>query len=324
LRYFSLQTGIGTSVGSELETVTGPSVQSQENLNEQVFVIRENTDAYNWASPDTINGSSVEESNIPHNGLGNEVERSAVSSVPADAPAAAVTPLTVSDRILVGHVHPSDAAAARDFFDSLSSYSHSVLSDGSTGIASGERGSEQVTTAHQLFPVSSFGTVDVPDDSQISVSSSIKGTDSDQSVVLQNCDITTFKDLVKVSDSNEGQNVVDNQHAIRNTSVVMSTPEQCSNARSSTESLRQLSLQINGLIEDCAQGDATRREDSELECRNQELAALLAAECQKCDRLNLQLKEYVSNLICGRFLPFTLHFQFMCGQMVDWYAAGPG
>jgi hypothetical protein len=256
----------------------------------------------------------MEETNIPHNGLGNEVEKSAVNSVPADVPAAAVTPVTVSDRIHIGHVHPSDVAAARDFFDSLSSYSNSVLSDGSTGIASGEGESEQVTSAHQLFPVSSCEALDVPDDSQISASSSIKGTESDESVVHQNFYVRTFTHFVNVSDSNEGQNVDDNQHAIRNTSVVVSTPEQFNNARSSTESLRQLSLQINDLIEDSGPGDATHREDSELECRNQELAALLAAECQKCDRLNLQLKEYVSNVISGSFLTFTLRFQFMCSQ----------
>jgi hypothetical protein len=210
-------------------------------------------------------------------------------------------------------------ASARDFFDSFSSYNHSVLSDGSTGLTSGERESEQVTTAHQLFPVSSCEAVDVAYDSQISVSSSIKGTDLGQSVVLQNFDTVTFKELVKVTDSNEDQNVVDSQHVIQNTSVVLSTPEHCSNARSSTESLRQLSLQIHDLIEDSAQGNATHREDSELECRNQELAALLAAECQKCERLNLQLKEYVSNLISGRFLPFTLRFQCMCSQTTTVY-----
>jgi saccharopine dehydrogenase-like NADP-dependent oxidoreductase len=92
-------------VGSELETVIEPLEQLQRNLNEQAFVIPENTDVYNCASHDTSNGSDVKEANIPHNGLGNEVEKTAVNSIPADVPAAAITPLTFSDRIPVGHVH---------------------------------------------------------------------------------------------------------------------------------------------------------------------------------------------------------------------------
>jgi len=281
-------------VGSELETVIEPSLQLQGNLNEQAFVIPENTDTYNCTSYDTSNGSSVNESNIPHNGLGKEVEKSAVNSIPADVPAVTFPPLTDSDRILFSHVPTSDAATARDFFDSISSYNRSLQTDGSTGITSGESEPEQIATAHQLFPVSSCETVDVAGDTQISASSTVKGTDSGQNVVLQNFDTNTFKESVQVTDSKVDQNDIDNQYVIQNTSVVLSTPEHTSNARSSTESLRQLSLQMSGLIEDSARDNATYREDSELECRNQELAALLAAECQKCERLNLQLKEYVS------------------------------
>lgn len=293
-------------MGSELETVIEPSLQLQGNLIEQAFVKPENTDTYNCTSHDTSNGSNVNESNIPHNGLGKEVEKNAVNSIPADVPAATFPPLTDSDRILFGHVHSLDVATARDFFDSFSSYNHSIQFDGSTGITSGE--SEQITTAHRLFPVSSCETVDIADDSQISVSSSVKGTDSGQSVVLQNFDTATFKESVPVTDSKVDQNDIDNQHVIQNTSVVLSTPEHTNNARSSTESLRQLSLQMSGLIEDSARDNATHREDSELECRNQELAALLAAECQKCERLNLQLKEYVSKPHLWQI--FAIHLTF--------------
>lgn len=281
-------------MSSELETVIEPSLQSEGNLNEQAFVIPENTDTYNCTSHDTSNGFNVNESNILHNGLGKEVEKSAVNSIPADVPAVTFPPLTDSNRILFSHVHSSDAATARDFFDSFSSYNHSQQTGGNTGTTSGESEPEQITTAHQLLPVSSCKTVDVPDDLQISASFTVKGTDSGQNVVLQNFDTATFKESVQVTDSKVDQNDIDNQHVIQNTSVVLSTPEHTSNARSSTESLRQLSLQMSGLIEDSARDNATHREDSELECRNQELAARLAAECQKCERLNLQLKEYVS------------------------------
>lgn len=295
-------------MGSELETVIEPSLQLQGNLNEQAFIIPENTDTYNCISHDTSNGSNVNESNISHNGLGKEVEKNAVNSIPADVPAATFPPLTDSDRILFSHVHSSDVATAKDFFDSFSSYNRSLQSDGSTGITSGESESEQITTAHQLFPVSSCETVDVADDSQINVSSSVKGTDSDQSVVLQNFDTATFKESVQVTDSKVDQNDIDNQHVIQNTSVVLSTSEHTSNARSSTESLRQLSLQMSGLIEGSAQANATHGEDNELECRNQELAALLAAERQKCERLNLQLKEYVSKPNLWQI--FAIHLTF--------------
>jgi hypothetical protein len=216
------------------------------------------------------------------------VAKNAINLIPEDVPIATFPPLTVSDGIL------SDISRAKDFFDSFSSYNHSPPSDGSTDIILGEKESEQVTTPHQLFPVSSCETVDVADDSQIIVLSSIKSAESSPSVELQNFDTATFKELVQVIDSKVDQNVIDNQHVIQNTSVVLSTPEHSSNARSSTESLRQLSLQMNGLIEESARDNAAHREDSELERRNQELAALLAAECQKCEQLNLQLKEYVS------------------------------
>ena len=280
-------------MGSELETFIEPSSQLQGNLNEQVFIIPENTDTYNCTSHDTNNGSNVKESNIPHNGLGNEAEKNAVNTIPAGVPAATFPPLAVSDKILFSNVHSADVATARDFFDSFPSCNGSLQSDGSPDITSGERESEQVAAVHQLFPVSSYETVDVAGDSQ-SVSSSFKGTDSGQSVFLQNFDTGPFKESVQVADSKVDQNVIDNQHVIQNTRGVISTSEHSSNARSSTESLRQLSLQMNGLIEDSARDNAAHREDSELECRNQELAALLAAECQKCERLNLQLKEYVS------------------------------
>lgn len=295
-------------MSSELETVIEPSLQLQVNLNEQAFIIPENTDTCNCTSHDTSYGSNVNESNIPHNGLGKEVEKNAVNSLPADVPAATFPSLYDSDRILFSYVHSSDVATARDFFDSFSSYNRSLQSDGSTGITSGESESEQITAAHQLFPVSSCETVDVADDSQTNMSSSIKGEDSGQSIVLQNFDTATFKESVQVADSKVDQNDIDNQHVIQNTSVVLSTPEHTSNARSSTESLRQLSLQMSGLIEDSARDNATRREDSELECRNQELAALLAAECQKCERLNLQLKEYVSKP--HLWLIFAIHLTF--------------
>nr|CAD7588321.1 unnamed protein product [Timema genevievae] len=65
--------------------------------------------------------------------------------------------------------------------------------------------------------------------------------------------------------------------------------------RSSTESLRQLSLQINDLIDDDAREDYTSGV-SELERRNQELAARLSAEQQKCEQFEQQIKAYHSRV----------------------------
>nr|CAD7431963.1 unnamed protein product [Timema monikensis] len=65
--------------------------------------------------------------------------------------------------------------------------------------------------------------------------------------------------------------------------------------RSSTESLRQLSLQINDLIDDDAREDPTSGV-SELERRNQELAARLSAEQQKCEQFEQQIKAYHSRV----------------------------
>ncbi|XP_046999086.1 golgin subfamily A member 2-like [Schistocerca americana] len=67
---------------------------------------------------------------------------------------------------------------------------------------------------------------------------------------------------------------------------------------SSTESLLQMSLQINDLISETFNGnsDDKRNSVSELEHRNQELAAMLAVEQQKNEQLHLQLKEHQSRL----------------------------
>lgn len=63
---------------------------------------------------------------------------------------------------------------------------------------------------------------------------------------------------------------------------------------SSAESLRQLSSQINSLID--LDNIPSFTGSSELERRNQELASLLDKEQQKTDQLNLQLREYVTRV----------------------------
>lgn len=309
-----LQNSVGTSVGSELQTFSEPSLLSQGNVNEPALVMPVNTNSYNYTSHDKINQSNVKEYNIPHNGLGIEVEKNAVNSIPTEIPIATFPASTVSDTIFSSYVHSSNVATARDFFDSFSSYNPDLSSDDSPGITSGEKESEQVTTAPQLLPLSSCETTDVADESQISMSSSVKGTDSGQSVVLQTSDTASSSESVQVIYCKVDQNVIDNQHVTQNTSVVFSAPEHSNSARSSTESLRQLSLQMTGLIEGSARDNATHREDSELERRNQELAALLAVEYQKCEQLNLQLKEHVSKPYFWQIFAIQLTFSVCSKQ----------
>ncbi|GLH09745.1 Golgin subfamily A member 2 [Gryllus bimaculatus] len=71
-----------------------------------------------------------------------------------------------------------------------------------------------------------------------------------------------------------------------------------SNFASSAESLRQLSLELSGLIDESVVTSAPTSvpPTREMERRNQELAALLASEQQKCERLQLQMKEYESRV----------------------------
>ncbi|XP_063233721.1 golgin subfamily A member 2 isoform X2 [Bacillus rossius redtenbacheri] len=65
-----------------------------------------------------------------------------------------------------------------------------------------------------------------------------------------------------------------------------------SHGRSSTESLRQLSHQISDLIGESADAAPPGGEPLELERRNQELAASLAAERQTSEQLRQQLREH--------------------------------
>ncbi|XP_067001473.2 golgin subfamily A member 2 [Anabrus simplex] len=87
---------------------------------------------------------------------------------------------------------------------------------------------------------------------------------------------------------------LDDRLSVSNILKVTSMPED-SLISSSTESLRQLSLQVNGLINDSVEVSGTGSAHCELERRNQELAALLSDREQKIDQLQLQLKEYQSH-----------------------------
>jgi hypothetical protein len=306
----SLQIGSGTNDCSKLQTSQGTSDEP---------VACEEIDTYHSTSHDKINESNMKEANIPHNGIANEVERNTFrgssdifsnNPMPTNASFATFPTLTMSDRVPSGNVHSLDIATARDFFDNFSSDKQDQPSNDNIGISSDVEESQQATTVHHLFPadlVSTSGSEHLgvaADESQISASLSIKDSDSSHSVIIQNSNATVSKESIQVIDSKMDLSTVGNQtddvethnqHVLQNTSALLSTPECIVSARSSSESLRQLSLQMNGLIEESFQASATHAEDNELERRNQELAAMLATEWQKREQLELQLKEYVSN-----------------------------
>jgi hypothetical protein len=306
----SLQVGIGTSVGSKLQTSVEPVLELQGSLYEPVGP--EETDAYHSISHEKNNELNIEQVKIPHSGVVNEVEENifkeytsndifSFDTIPTNAPTATFPPLTMSDRVPSSNVHSSNIATARDFFDNFSSDKQNQPSNGSTGITSDVKKSEQVTTVHEQFPVYSYGHLG---ESQSSIPFSAKDSNSSQSVNVNNSDITTSNESVQVIDSKMDDSAMDNQihdmetnnqHVTQNTSVLLSTPEHAINPRSSIESLRQLSQQMNGLILHSAPDSAAHIEDHELECRNQELAAMLATAHQKREQLELQLKGYVSN-----------------------------
>jgi hypothetical protein len=277
---------------------------------------------------DEINESNVKDASTPQNGALNEVEENtfkgytgrnilSVNSIPTNAPIATVSPVTVTDRILPGYVHSSDTATPNDFFDNYSSDKQIQPSDGSFGITSNIKESEQVTAVHQFFPASSYEHLGVAVDAQSDVLFSVKESNPNQSVIVQNSDTTALQESTQVIDSEMDQSVIPDQtddviahdqHGTQNTSALLLTPEHSINARSSSECLRQLSLQMNGLIDESAHDSVTHIAGSELERRNQELAALLAIKQQKCEQMELQLKEYVSIYNLYQFFARELSF----------------
>lgn len=309
---FLLQIGSGTSVGTTLRTFIEPSLELQGKLDEPVAP--EEIGAYCDASH-KVDELNIEEVSVSHSEVVNEVEKNtfkgctssdifSFSAMPTNAPVTTFLPLTMSGKLLSSNAHSLNIAAARDFFDNFSSDKQNQSSSGGTGVNSGVKESEQVGTVHQLFPVYSYEHLGVSDESQSSMPFNVEDSNSSQSAIVHNSVTATNQESMQVFASKMDQSAIDNQihdmetsnqHVTQNNSVLFSTPEHAVNARSSIESLRQLSQQMNGLIGESAQGSATHTEDSELEHRNQELAAMLAAECQKREQLELQLKGYVSN-----------------------------
>lgn len=307
--FFSLQIGIGGRVGSKLQTSTDPSLKLQGCLDEPAAPEKK----YSYHSPpnlDEINESNMKDASTSQNGVLNEVEENtvtgctgsnipSVTSIPTYASIATVSPVTVTDSVLSSYVHSSDIATAKAFFENYSSDKQTQPSDSNIGITSDIKDSEQVTTIHHLFPAFSNEHLGAAGDAQSNVFLSVNESNPSQSVIIQNSDTATSQESIQVIDSitnNQTDDVVTHdQHGTQNTSVLLSTPECSITAVSSSECLRQLSLRMNGLIDESAHDDITYIEGNELECRNQELAALLAIRQQQCEQMELQLKEYVSN-----------------------------
>jgi hypothetical protein len=319
--FFLLQNGIGRKVDSKVKTSTESSVMLQGFLDEPAAP-EKNYSYHSLPNLDEINESNMKDVSTAQTGVSNEVEENAfkkytdsiipaVTTIPTNTPIATVSSITVTDSVPSGYVHSSDIATAMAFFDNYSPDKEIQSSNVSIDMTSDIKDSEQVTTVHQLFPASSYLHLDVAGDAQSCVFFSGKESDPSQSVTVQSSDTAASQESLQVIDSERAQTFIGNetddviahvQHETQNTSVLLSAAEHSISARSSSECLRQLSLQMNGLIDESARDSVTHIEVSELECRNQELAALLEIKQQKCEQMELQLKEYVSycNFCCHK------------------------
>ncbi|CAG2059428.1 unnamed protein product [Timema podura] len=208
---------------------------------------------------------------------------------------------------------PTNVFAARDFFDNVSNFTFQNslgLSQNETNISL-----EAEKENHRLSTIANFFQNDVSDnreplvaipdvpitqivqDEKQSISdlsviplvdSILSPTERDDSNILDTKLQSIYPDSVQKPQSNKPEDAIEsptNQAELGVTKV----------GRSSTESLRQLSLQINDLIDDDAREDHTSGV-SELERRNQELAARLSAEQQKCEQFEQQIKAYHSRV----------------------------
>ncbi|XP_069698649.1 golgin subfamily A member 2 [Periplaneta americana] len=197
----------------------------------------------------------------------------------------------------------SDIVAARNFFDNFSFNKDSQSSSDNVDTTLGANESQDTRTVQQLFSTesvsaSSYEHVCASGESQTSLSFSLEDSNSSRSVIVKNPDATDSQDSIQVIDSKTDQAVANNESEVTQQEAMAQkeVSEPLISFRSSSESLRQLSLQINGLIQESVQESVPHAGDSALEQRNQELAALLAAETQKSEQLQLHLKEYQSRV----------------------------
>ncbi|KAJ4442233.1 hypothetical protein ANN_12099 [Periplaneta americana] len=197
----------------------------------------------------------------------------------------------------------SDIVAARNFFDNFSFNKDSQSSSDNVDTTLGANESQDTRTVQQLFSTesvsaSSYEHVCASGESQTSLSFSLEDSNSSRSVIVKNPDATDSQDSIQVIDSKTDQAVANNESEVTQQEAMAQkeVSEPLISFRSSSESLRQLSLQINGLIQESVQESVPHAGDSILERRNQELAALLAAETQKSEQLQLHLKEYQSRV----------------------------
>nr|CAD7407648.1 unnamed protein product [Timema poppensis] len=208
---------------------------------------------------------------------------------------------------------PTNVFAARDFFDNVSNFTFQNslgLSQNETNISlEAEKENHRLSTVADFFqnnvsddieplvaipdvPISQTVQEEKPSSSALSVippvDSVLSAKESDDSNILDTKHQSIYPESVQKPQSNKPEDAIEsptNQAELGVTKI----------GRSSTESLRQLSLQINDLIDDDAREDPTSGV-SELERRNQELAARLSAEQQKCEQFEQQIKAYHSRV----------------------------
>nr|CAD7199790.1 unnamed protein product [Timema douglasi] len=208
---------------------------------------------------------------------------------------------------------PTDVFAARDFFDNVSNFTFQNslgLSQNETNISlEAEKENHRLSTVADFFqnnvsddieplvaipdvPISQTVQEEKPSSSALSVippvDSVLSAKESDDSNILDTKHQSIYPESVQKPQSNKSEDAIESP-------TNQAEPGVTKIGRSSTESLRQLSLQINDLIDDDARDDPTSGV-SELERRNQELAARLSAEQQKCEQFEQQIKAYHSRV----------------------------
>ena len=214
--------------------------------------------------------------------------------------------------------HYSEVASAKDFFDNISSNIENKLSSNEINLMSNvkERNVEVIASSEFNIPSSAVEISGNEHLNNVNISHQLKTNIFQNPEELNQLHGNSVNQNSENSSSIETDSVENNMkntavdvHAeeipqekeiqlVPETTQVVEdvlTSEPATSVRSTSENLRQLSQQMNGLIEESLQKSSVGGEDNELERRNQELAALLANEKQKTEQLELQLKEYVSN-----------------------------
>ncbi|PSN53227.1 hypothetical protein C0J52_07993, partial [Blattella germanica] len=288
-----------------------PSINLQECL--PAAPVPGNIDSYFTAGNEQVSNQETNELNVEQNGNVQEIQSNVfgsysdvfpVNTSSFNLPTATFPSFTMSSGGFASNSHFSDVTSARNFFDYFSGESRNQSSN--MNIVPEVKEPEPIASvptelniATNIIPViSSNAQNENLNISNESPSTNFPTVDLNyhENVEIQNLETTSSPELERINDTEEVP--ISNQTEEIQDQPMTENMEDVPTAivRSTSESLRQLSLQVNGLIEESSQKSSVHGEESELERRNQELAAMLSTEKQKTEKLELQLKEYQSGM----------------------------